>query len=884
MSPADRALVEAALAAGHIEARVLAQLVREMTATSAPTSMAERLISGGHVPREQMPALQRRAEALAEHKIGTLDYGESERALSDATAIDARPTHTTPDLARSNTQALRSLGLDPDRFERRYVLGEELGRGGAGRVLTASDRLLGRTVAIKILHDVEASAPKLLRFLSEAQTTGQLEHPNVVPVHDMGLMPNGAPYFAMKHVRGRSLKDLIETLRREPERGARDGTLSRYKLLQIFTQVCMGVEYAHSEGVLHRDLKPDNVMVGDFGEVFVMDWGIAKLRRLRLTEERDDDPTLREFDIAQTAEHTLTQAGAIFGTPGYMSPEQARGDMAKVDVRTDVWGLGAILYELLTWQRPVAGATMLATLMLTSEHDVVPPRERAPQRDVPLDLDEICQRALARDRDARYPTVRALHDEVEHFLTGARDRQRRDAEGAALVADGESKLTAKRSIDRELEVLTHQLNRAPKLTGHEPIEVKRARWALEDRAAELSKAARSAAAEAEARFLQAIERAPNHIRGRSHLADLHWQRYREARHDNDFERAQSEIRLVGRFHDGAYTARLRPKVSLTLNTTSPGAEVYRHPFIERDRVLVPDRGEYLGRTPLVRFPLPTGRQLLEIRHPDRPPVRLPLLAWQGDEIRLDVPLPRREILGSDFVFVPPGEFLRGHDPQAVLAAPSARVDLDAYAIGRFPITCAEYFEFLNALTPDEAAARAPRAGRPILGPEAQTGRWSLPVTDSDGDVWLPSWPIVNVSLRDAEAYARWRSARDGVTYRLPTDDEWEKAARGTDGRVFPWGDHFDPTFCNIRGSRPTCTVPEAVGMFPADESPYGVRDTAGGVREWTSSKLAGEQHSTRGGAWNLFAFFCRAAGRFGQRPNTTLSSLGFRLVKMLTFE
>jgi serine/threonine-protein kinase len=278
------------------------------------------------------------------------------------------------------------MGPGPERFEERYASGEELGRGGVGRVFAAEDRLMRRMVAIKALHEGRAAEVQTRRFFAEAQTTAQLEHPNVVPVYDMGSLPDGEPFFSMKWVRGRALSEMV---------AAYDGAdrQARFRLLQIFTQVCMAVDYAHSKGVIHRDLKPDNVMVGDFGEVLVMDWGIAKTGILVEEDEEVIETSVDHLSL-QSENEPMTVEGAIVGTPGYMPPEQAIGDLASIDARSDVWALGAILYEILTGRRTFSGASAFSVLIATASEDVMPPKERAPGRDIPDDLQDISLRAL----------------------------------------------------------------------------------------------------------------------------------------------------------------------------------------------------------------------------------------------------------------------------------------------------------------------------------------------------------------------------------------------------------------------------------------------------------------------------------------------------------
>jgi serine/threonine-protein kinase len=230
----------------------------------------------------------------------------------------------------------------------RYLLEEELGRGGMGQVYRGRDRLLDRPVALKVLHGLHRGEPDFeRRFREEAQRTGQLQHPGIPPVHEVGVLPDGRPFFALKLIQGRTLAELLR------ERSGVGDDLPRW--LGVFEQVCQTLGYSHSQGVIHRDLKPANVMVGAFGEVQVMDWGLARVLAGNRTEQSAGKPAGTEAPWEQ-----ITQAGEVLGTPSYMAPEQARGEWDRVDQRADVFGLGAILYEILTGRTPFTGRSLEA--------------------------------------------------------------------------------------------------------------------------------------------------------------------------------------------------------------------------------------------------------------------------------------------------------------------------------------------------------------------------------------------------------------------------------------------------------------------------------------------------------------------------------------------
>lgn len=293
------------------------------------------------------------------------------------------------------------LASEPaDRYERI----ELLGAGGMGEVVLCRDRWIGREVAKKTMRPGRApSAEARERFAREMRVQGQLEHPAIVPVHDFGTDAEGNLYFTMRRVRGVTLKQVLEGLARgDAETKSRT---SRRKLLTAFVSVALAVHYAHTRGVLHRDLKPSNIMLGELGEVYVLDWGIAKV-------------------VEGPAGSALTQQGAIVGTPAYMAPEQLLRKPT-LDTRTDVYALGVILFEILALRLLHQGRDTPEILEATLEGLDTRPSVHAP--DVPPELDAACVRATARDPDLRFASAQELAEAIERYLDGDRDLERRRA-------------------------------------------------------------------------------------------------------------------------------------------------------------------------------------------------------------------------------------------------------------------------------------------------------------------------------------------------------------------------------------------------------------------------------------------------------------------------
>jgi tetratricopeptide (TPR) repeat protein len=328
----------------------------------------------------------------------------------------------------------------------RYQLLGEIARGGMGVILKGRDTDLGRDLAVKVLQETHQHVPEIVRrFVEEAQIGGQLQHPGIVPVYELGRFQDRRPYFTMKLVQGRTLAALLET--------RSDPLQDRAHLLSIFAQICQTVAYAHARGVIHRDLKPSNVMVGAFGEVLVMDWGLAKVLA---TGGLADDSKARQSHAAESYIHTVrtdssapgSRAGSVMGTPAYMAPEQARGEVDTLDERCDVFGLGAILCEILTGKPPHVGETNEEVQRLARAGDLTDAMFRLMICGADPDLLKLAQACLAATPGERPRHAGVVAREVTAYLASVQERLRSAelARAAAQAKALEERKTRRRTV------------------------------------------------------------------------------------------------------------------------------------------------------------------------------------------------------------------------------------------------------------------------------------------------------------------------------------------------------------------------------------------------------------------------------------------------------
>jgi serine/threonine-protein kinase len=880
---------------------------------------------------------------------------ESGRAISAGRGDDALttlpPQTIEPGAHPAPPPAVGSIPGD------RYEPMGTIDAGGMGVITRVYDRVLNRTLAMKTLHrGLAARSDAVARFVEEAQATAQLQHPGIVPVHDFGRLDDGRVWFTMREIEGQTLEALIRSLHdASAGTGAwqRTGPWTFRRVIAAFHELCRTVAYAHDRGVVHRDLKPANIMLGAHGEVLVLDWGLAKILRSAdedgasappgFSEPDDDGSTWRtsrsrsvhtdRSTRSSGGDRSLeTRMGTVAGTPAYMAPEQARGEVDRIDARSDVYALGAVLYHVLSGRPPYSGAQDVVACVVSgppsrlgdsrlddvgvfaSGAEPAAARSDAGQPPIPVALVEVCEQAMAREAADRFASAGELADAIAGWLDGAT----RSEQALRLVERALERAPEADALTSEAEALEQAGRDALRgLPTHATADEKAEAWAQLDRAAELRVEAGLATQRVERALHAALQVDPSLEAAHAELAKRWRARHARAEAEGAVEEAATAaVQLAdhanalpdGHPERARSLAWLEGSGRVVLDTEPSGATVTVEALVPENRLLVAERRPALdGTTPYDRE-LPMGRYRLILTQGDRQAIvsarvgRQETVALDGPDGDVRIAIPAFD--AATEVYVPAGWAAIGGDPDALFALPAQRVWLDGFVIRRTPVTVGEYVAYLNALVQegrrDEALRRAPRERGPT--PDEQ-GALLVKKTDDgfeppdrEGTAgWAshPDNPITMVSWRDAYAYAAWLAETTGQSWRLPRELEWEKAARGTDGRFFAWGDHGDPAWCHVQGSAHANRL-MPVGTYATDVSVYGMQDCGGGVRDWCAEVFGldrpGEtgpprdlttQRVCRGGGWDDPLRFARVCSRPRNSEGFRDRLIGFRVARDL---
>lgn len=499
----------------------------------------------------------------------------------------------------------------------KYRFGQVLGTGGMGVVTAAHDVELGRTVAMKTLHpEMQDLGDRVSALVFEARISGQLEHPHIVPVHELGALEDGRVYYTMKLTGKTSLHDRLTALRQGT---AEYGLIG---LLQLLRGICMAMEYAHSRGVIHRDLKPENILIGEYGEVQIMDWGIAKV-----ISPGADKPALFAGRVEPD--------GLVVGTPHYMSPEQARGDNDCVGPPSDIYSIGLILYQMLTLHLPFDAVTADAQMEALLSEDPPAPSTRAPERDIPAELERICLMALARTPAERYQSARTLWDEIEGYIEGKKDADKLRSLAQAQVGRADEAAARFYLLRERMRRMVDALRGADLSSGHfDSRSQRKDQWQQKLDADHHRLVEARAFAKAVAGYHQALAYDADNTNARQSLAVLYRSQSQDAADRGD----NATMILYGDLErtvlQGGPTELAVP---LSVRSYPEGADIKLYALTGRERLRVQD-AEKLGAAPLRAHLVKPGSYLISATLPGCRENRAPVIVRAGQPMDVLVTL------------------------------------------------------------------------------------------------------------------------------------------------------------------------------------------------------------------------------------------------------
>lgn len=698
-------------------------------------------------------------------------------------------------------------------LDARYQLERRLGQGGMGVVFQARHIFLKTSHAIKvILPDLVGNDPMLVtRFRQEALAAAAIRHQNIIAVTDFGVVRGTMPFLVMEFVNGQSLQDIL----------AEEKVMAPERALEFASAMGAGVGAAHRQNIVHRDLKPLNIMTQTGQSVSeglkILDFGLAKIKSGEL---------LGSFVQAKTS--------GMMGSPFYMAPEQWSDD--EPDARADIYSLGIILYQMLSGDVPFKGSSIPS--IMKKHLTLPPPSFRSVGVEVSPRIEEVVRHALAKEIDERTPSVEAFIAELKEAVAASGSTMR--SGGKTLTADPGDTMFAPASTtgtqqpgsDTAFDSMAGTISSAA-LGEEEQQRIAASRGAFEREQLEKERVAREEL-EREAEERRKAEEAQRHAeqeKERQRLAEE--ERLRKEREER--ERQQREqIERVER-----QAKELEDRLARLATSMPPPAAVVDPETTRVHQSVSPEavgNDSFAGTAPS----LPQRTPALEVSFPAKPKSNTLMIGVMAVVALLVVgaiigyfvlrpkPTPAGdpnspgttpgtngpvvEATKADLVEIPGGTFQMGRNDGPPQERPEHSVTVQNFYMDRTEVTNAEYAEFVRDM--NYGAPSHWVRGRPLAGQE--------------------KWPVVNVSPQDAEAFAAWRSKRDGVTYRLPTEEEWEFAARnGGEFKSYPWGDRWEEKRAVVKEASP-----RAAGSFPDGKNKWGVMDLIGNVWEWTSSKAS----------------------------------------------
>ena len=722
----------------------------------------------------------------------------------------------------------------------RYQLEKRLGQGGMGVVYKARHIFLKTAHAIKvILPDLVGNDPNLVtRFRQEALAAAAIRHQNIIAVTDFGVVRGTMPFLVMEFVQGKSLQDIM----------AEEGAMGPLRAFELMQAICSGIAAAHRQGIVHRDLKPLNVMICDdmpiSEAVKILDFGLAKIKSGEL---------LGSFIAAQTT--------GLMGSPFYMAPEQWSDEPP--DARADVYSLGVMLYQMLCGEVPFKGSSIPSIMKKHLTSDV--PSMASKGFDVPPQIENVVRHALEKEPNDRTPSAEEFARELREAMASASAQLRRTADSAEPLDPSKTIVSAPPA-----DTFPPTGSTTGSTTAFDPLAGTISAASLEEEEHKTLFAQRELAREAAARQRLEQEEAARLKAEEEKRNQEAAAKEKERKHLEELVAAQTKV--------------LEEKLTQLASTMSPkaGAVDAEATHIQQPGVIT--AGSSLAGTGAQPFPRMDVSMAPPKKSAAMPIVIVTLLvlligAGVGGffvyRSRHVVPAgppkppPIEVSIKPDLIEIEGGTYQMGRNDSLPTEGPAHSVTVNSFAMDKTEVTNAAYAEFVkqtNHTPPEQWGSVKPPVGEELL-------------------------PVTNVSYEDAVAFAAWRSQRDGVTYRLPTEEEWEYAARnGEKDNLYPWGNSWAPG----RAATAEAGVgkEQPVGTYPQGANRWGVLDLIGNVWEWTSSKASVYKGNTlqlpaqyqdwivaRGGSYSSIQNKVSSTMRDWFAPNYKNRVLGFRLVK-----
>ena len=824
-------------------------------------------------------------------------------------------------------------------WQERYQYNGHLGSGGVGQVRSVYDQLLNRDVALKSLHHrLARDAEAVEVFIHEAQLVSQLQHPRILSVYDIGLLKSGEPFFTMEVVKGCSLKTFMDQLHHKVKQASQgeegrpyhpDDDRTLFRLVDMFRDICKAVAFAHQHKVIHRDLKPSNIMVDEDDEVLVVDWGLAQVT----SQDQEGHTQISTLLSGEEGKHNSLINSSLCGTPGYMAPELTMKEM-RPQYAHDIFALGSIFFEMLNgvplvsadrvYERFKKGMRGEFQDFIVVESDGEEGTEATYLSHsgfaIPTELVNICYAMIKVDPEQRVSSVRELTDVIGQWLDGTQQRKAA-LEALAQAEQLDDQIALLEREQGEVQSQVSMLENTLDLLSSE--NQKRVLWEVEDQVDALK---REQALISE-RQLQGLRSALVHksdlMAAHAALAIRYQRRHQIAEMEgDDREQMIAELNMREHLNEVASPHPLQIRLerylegtgSINIQTDPPHARLTLQPYqLDHRRLKLGDE-RWKKEAPLEQVVIEQGSYLLTVQSEGYHTVNYPISIERCEHYVNQNPEGSKEALqllplgelGPDDCYVPASWCWLGGDPHTPNSLPKQRVWIDGFVIRKYSVTHEEYLKFINSLVhtglSDDAHLHVPReqsSSKDELGQAvyhlSEQGDYTLPVSQS------PEYgrqPVTMIQWQSALAYAQWLSQQDGKPWRLPTEFEWEKAARGVDGRFYPWGDYHDPTWSCMKDSHDGPVKIVTVDEFPVDESVYGVRGTAGNTRDWCLDKYRDEGpllengrlimpteeelqdegfKSTRGGSYGNSASRARSADRDWWFPTRSYVGRGFRL-------